>query len=73
MCPVLLCHVCGLISLSSWLFLWLLICGLVQVLHLSPVVTFLFFSSHFPITTLGLDLFSGAFLTKFTVFVVPGA
>ena len=29
-----LCCVYGLISLSSWFFLWLLICGLVQVLFL---------------------------------------
>jgi len=33
-------RVCGLISLSSWLFLWVLICGLVQVLFLSLVVHF---------------------------------
>jgi len=30
-----LCCVCGLISLSLWLFLWFLTCGLVQVLFLS--------------------------------------
>jgi hypothetical protein len=30
-----LCHVCGLISLSSWLVLWFLMCGLAQVLFLS--------------------------------------
>jgi len=30
-----------------------------QVLFLSLVVNFLFFNSHFPATTLGLDLFSG--------------
>jgi len=30
-----LCCVCGLISLSSWLFLWFLICGMVQVLSLA--------------------------------------
>ena len=31
---------------------------------MSLVVNFLFFSSHFPITTLGLDLFSGVYLNK---------
>ena len=31
---------CGLVSLNSWLFLWILICGLVQVLILSLVVNF---------------------------------
>jgi len=42
MCCGALCYVCGLISLSSWLFLWLSICGLVQVLFLSFVVIFNF-------------------------------
>ena len=32
--------VSGLINLSSWLFLWFLICRLVQVLFLSLVVNF---------------------------------
>jgi hypothetical protein len=41
-----------LISPNSWFFLWFLICGLVQVLFLSHVVKFLFFSSHFPVTPL---------------------
>jgi hypothetical protein len=49
-----------------WLFLWFLICGLVQVLFLSLVVYFKFFYSHFPFTAFGLDLFSGAYLNKFT-------
>ena len=40
MCPGLLCSVCGLISPYSWLFLWFLVFGLVQVLCLSPVLTF---------------------------------
>jgi len=31
MCSGLLCHICGPISLSSWLFLRFLICGLIQV------------------------------------------
>ena len=67
-----LCCVCGLISLRSWLFLWFLICGLVQVLFLSLVVNLKFFYSHFPFTAFGPDLFSGTFLNEFTaVFVVP--
>ena len=66
-----LCCVCVLIILSLWPSLWFLICGLVQVLFLSLVVNFLFFNSHFPATTLGLDLLSGAYLNKFTVSVVP--
>jgi hypothetical protein len=59
-----LCHVCGVINLSSGLFLWFLICRLVQVLFLSLVVNFLFFSRHFPVTTLGLDPFSGTYLNR---------
>jgi len=39
---------------------WFLICGLVQVLFLSLVVNFSFFSSYFLVSTLGLDMFSGA-------------
>ena len=31
----------------------------------SVAVNFLFFNSHFPVTTLGLDLFSGAHLLPF--------
>ena len=31
---------------------------------MSLVVNFLFFGSHFPVTTLGLDLFSGVYLNK---------
>jgi hypothetical protein len=33
-------------------------------LTLSLVVNFQFFSSHFSVTTLGLDLFSGLYLSK---------
>jgi hypothetical protein len=55
---------CGLISLSSWLFLWFLIYGWVQVLFLSLVVNFQFLNSHFPVTTLGLDLFSWVYRNK---------
>jgi hypothetical protein len=56
-----LCCVCGLISLSSWLLLWLLICGLVHVLFLSPVDNFEFFNSHFPVTILRLHLRTALF------------
>jgi hypothetical protein len=49
--------VCGLISLNLWLFLWLLICGFVQVLFLCLMVNFLLFDSHFPVLTLGRDMF----------------
>ena len=44
---------------------WFLICGFVQVLFLSLEVNFLFFNSHFPLTTLGLDLFSGTYFNMF--------
>jgi hypothetical protein len=37
-CSGFLCCVCGLISLSSWFFLWFLICRLVQGLFLSFVL-----------------------------------
>jgi len=40
MCSGHLCCVCGVTSLSSWLFLWFLICILSQVLFLSLVVNF---------------------------------
>ena len=71
MCSEFFCCACGLIRLSILLFLWFLICGLVQVLFLNLVVNFYFSSSHFPITTLGIDLFVGAYLKTFTVYVVP--
>jgi len=67
-CSGFLCCVCGL---SSWLLLWFLICGLVQVLFLSYLVNFYFFNSHFSITALGLDPSSGVYLNKFTASVVP--
>ena len=41
-----------------------LFCELVQVLFLSIAVNFKFFSSHFPTTILGLDLFSCAYHNK---------
>ena len=69
-CTEFLCCVCGLISVSLWLFVWFLICGLVQVTFLSPLVNFQFFIIHMPRTALGLDLFSGAYLYMFTVSVV---
>jgi hypothetical protein len=56
-----LCHVCGVISLSSWLGLWFLIFGLVQVLFL---INFKFFDINYPVTTLRIDLISGAYLNK---------
>jgi hypothetical protein len=71
MCSGFLCCVCGLISLRLWLFLWFLICGLVQVLFLSLIVNFKFFYSHFSVTAFGLDLFSRAYHNKFSVSVVP--
>jgi hypothetical protein len=41
MCYGFLCCVCrGLVSLDSWLFLWILMYGLVQVLILSRVGDF---------------------------------
>jgi hypothetical protein len=33
--------------------------------------SFELFNSHFPVTTVGPDLFSGAYLYKFTVSMVP--
>jgi hypothetical protein len=44
--------------------LWFLIYTFVQVLFLSLVVNFYFFNCHFPVITLGQDLFSGAYLNK---------
>jgi len=41
-----------------------LIGGVVQVVILSFVVNFKFSLNHFPITTLGLNLFSGTYLNK---------
>jgi len=64
MCSGFLCHICSLISLSSRLFLWFLMCRLVQVLFLSLAVNISFFYSHLPVTTLGLYLFSGTYLIK---------
>jgi len=37
MCSEFFCYVCGLISLSAWLLLWFLICGLVLVLFFSLI------------------------------------
>ena len=71
MCSGILCCVYGLINLCSWLFLRLIICGLVQVLFLSIVVTSTFLNSHFPVTTLILHPFSGAYHNKFPVAGVP--
>jgi len=41
---------------------WLLICGLVKVLCLSLLGNSSFFSSHFAVATIELDLFSGAYV-----------
>ena len=49
-------------EMRLWHFMWFLICGFARVLFLSFKVNFYWFSSHFPVTTLGLDLFSGAYL-----------
>ena len=40
MCSGLSCCVYGVVNVSSWLFLWVLICGLVPVLSLSLAVNF---------------------------------
>ena len=55
---------CVLVSLISWVFLWFKIGCLILVLFFSLVVNFLFFSSYFPVTTLGLDQFLVACLNK---------
>jgi len=67
--PGFLCCVYGLISASSWFFLWFLICRLVHFLILGLVGNFYFFNSHFLVTTLGLELLSGANLNKFCLSV----
>jgi hypothetical protein len=69
-CTEFLCCVCGLISVRLWLFVWVLICGLIQVISLSLLVNFQFFNICLPGTALGLDLFSGAYLYMLTVSVV---
>ena len=46
-------------------------CGLIQVSVLSLLVNFAFFNSHFFITTLGQDLFSGTYVNKFNVLWCP--
>jgi hypothetical protein len=71
MCLEFLCHVYGLISQNLWLFLWSFICGLFQVLFLTLVVKFYFFNSHFLVTTLGLDLFTGTYFKKLLVLWCP--
>jgi hypothetical protein len=48
-----------------------LIRRLAQVLFLGCIVNIEFFSSHFPVTILGLDLFSYACFNRFTVCMVP--
>jgi hypothetical protein len=56
------------VSSSPPPFFLFLICGLVLVY--SFVVHFKFFNGHFPVTTLGLDVSLGAYLNKFTVFII---
>jgi len=58
------CHVCGLISLSSWLFLWFVIGWMVQISFLGHVVNSSFLNSLFPVNTFGLDLLSDTYLNK---------
>jgi len=65
-----LCCVDSLISLSSRLFLWFLICGLVQVSFLSLYLIFNISMAIFLIT-LRLDLFSGAYLNKLLFLPCP--
>jgi uncharacterized membrane protein YdjX (TVP38/TMEM64 family) len=69
-CTAFLCCACGLISVSLWVFVWFLICELVQVIFLSLLVNFQFFNIHLPHAALGLDLFSGAYLYMFAVSVM---
>jgi len=38
-----------------------------KVLFLILIVNFKFFSNHFPVTTCGLNFFSGAYLTKLLI------
>jgi hypothetical protein len=64
MCSGFLFLVCGLISLTSWLFSCFLFCGLVQVLFLSLVVNFYYLNSHILVTILGLDLFTDTYINK---------
>jgi len=51
--------------------LWFLICGLFEVLYLTLVVNFYFSNSHFLVTTLGLDLFTGTYFKKLLVLWCP--
>jgi hypothetical protein len=48
-----------------------LIRRLTQVLFLMCIVNIVFFSSHFRVNILGLDLFSDAYFNRFTVCMVP--
>jgi len=68
-CLVVLCL--WFVQSESLHILRFLICGYVLVLFLSLTVNFRFCNIHFLLTTLGLDLFSGAYLNKFTVSMVP--
>ena len=46
-------------------------CGLVKVLFLSPLFNFLFYNNHFPVTTLGLDLFLDTFYSNLLCLLCP--
>jgi hypothetical protein len=58
-----LCCVCGLISLE-FMPLFMVFNLLIGPGFLSLVINFYFFNSHLPVTSLGLDLFLGAYLNK---------
>jgi len=62
-----LCCVGGLVSLEFVALFKVVNLKVVQVLFLSLVVNFQFFGSHIPVTTFGLDLFSGAYIHKLCV------
>jgi len=68
--PVFWC-VCGLICLTSWLFFMVSICELFQTSFLEYCCYFYFFCNSSPVTTRGLDLFSGTYLNKLSVSMVP--
>jgi hypothetical protein len=57
--------VCGLLVFCF------LVCDVVNVLLLSLLVKLIFCNKHFPVTSLGLDLFSFAHLNDFAVLWCP--
>jgi hypothetical protein len=70
LCSGSLCCVCGLLSLSSYLFFVLLIYGVFR-LHFFESSDFLFSCGCFPGTTPGIYLLSGTYLNKLNVSMVP--